>query len=72
MYSVSAAKAAGYSSDITDVKKTDLVFGWLTLGLFVFLSIRKSDTRQINNIFLNSMLCLYLQGTQIKSDHGCF
>lgn len=72
MYSVRAAKAAGNSSDITDVKKTDLVFGWLILGLSVFLSIRKSDTRQINNIFLNSMFRLYLQGTQIKSDDGCF
>lgn len=72
MYSVRAAKAAGNSSDITDVKKTDLVFGWLILGLFVFLSIRKGDTRQINNIFLNSMFRLYLQGTQIKSDDGCF
>lgn len=72
MYSVRAAKAAGNSSDITDVKKTDLVFGWLILGLSVFLSIRKSDTRQINNIFLNSMFRLYLQGTQIKSDGGCF
>lgn len=41
MYSVRAAKAAGNSSDITDVKKTDLVFGWLILGSSVFFVNQK-------------------------------
>lgn len=36
MYSARAARAAGYFSDITDVRKTDLVFGWLILGLLGF------------------------------------